>query len=524
MNTLGLVLVIIFALGAFGLLGYTIYKNILVIKKKKEITDIKAFLKKEGIFALISAVSFTIMLSFCYMLFKISPKGSEVTFTIIFGFLTGLSGFLFINVFILHYYGLDFKDQFPKVDKALFKILICSIPVFLISLLYMTNGFAEYWKYPIPNLLSFKNGFVYSGDGGENGLAGIAFYALTFVGGAIFVYFLIDHKYYQQYGKHGIMESTFLFAFPMGILAGRLGYVVGNFDIDFAHRFKAGEWWSMFAIWEGGLTILAGAIGGIVAGIVWFLWRRKQYSVWLAMDIVIPCILIAQAIGRWGNFFNCEVHGMPTSIDNYAWLPTFIVKNGRFSSTAATLEVGQMYTPLFFIEALVNLAGYFILADFFGKLLRKHTELGDLGFGYIIWYGLTRTFMEPLRYSAFNMGNNGYWSWLWAMVFVLVGTLCIVANHLVRYIYRKTHGTYKVDSSAFLKGIITSSAILVASLVLILIGAINMSKSSFATKIAFSQYNVGLICLILGISLITTLFISVPILIEGIKNRKNAKV
>ena len=520
MNVAGLILVIIFGLIAFGLLGYTMYTNIMVVKKKKEIGDIKLFLKKEGLFALISAFAFMFMIGFCYLLFKISPKPSEVAFALIFYLLTGLSGFLYLNVFVLHYYGLDFKDAYPKVDKWLFRVLMICIPVFLISLLYMTNGFAEYWKYPLPNLLSFKNGLVFSGDGGENGLMGVAIYALTFVGGAIFVYFLVDHKYYQQYGKHGIMESTFLIAFPAGILAGRLGYVIGNYELDFAARIKAGEWWSIFAIWEGGLTILAGAIGGIVVGIIWYLWRRKQYNIWLAMDIVIPCILLAQAIGRWGNFFNCEVHGTVTSASNFSWLPTFIVKNGRFSSTAITLPEGEMYAPLFFIECLVNIAGYFVLAYLFGKLFRKHTELGDLGFGYVVWYGLTRTFMEPLRYSAFNMGTNGYWSWIWAMIFVLVGTLMIVANHLIRYIYRKKHDTYKKDDSAFLKGIISTACILVISLTMIIIGLVNMNQSSFAAKIAFNQYNIGLMLMILGISLVSTLVISIPILLEGIKNKK----
>ena len=153
----------------------------------------------------------------------------------------------------------------------------------------------------------------------------------------------------------------------------------------------------MFAIWEGGLTILGGAITGIVVGVAWFLWRNKGYNIWLAIDIIVPTILVAQAVGRWGNFFNCEVHGIAMSSEYWKWLPKFILFNSQYSSVSGFAEAGQIYVPLFFIEFVANLLGYFVLAHLFGVKLRKYTQLGDLAFGYVMWYGMTRVLMEPLR-------------------------------------------------------------------------------------------------------------------------------
>ena len=142
----------------------------------------------------------------------------------------------------------------------------------ILSILFLTEGYAAHVKYPLPNGLSFSKGFV-TPDSGEG--TNIAFYALCILSGAIYVYFICDHKLYLEYGKHGIVESTFLVAFPAGILGARIWYVIGNWNMEFAGR----EWWAMFAIWEGGLTILGGAIMGIVVGVAWYMWRNKGYNI-----------------------------------------------------------------------------------------------------------------------------------------------------------------------------------------------------------------------------------------------------
>ena len=519
-NTLGLILFIVFALVALICLIYPIYLNVMVVKKKKEV-DYPSLIKKEIFFILGFSLSFTLMMASIYLMNNMHPKGHEVFFAVFFGALFSLAIATLINTFILHYYGLDFKDNYPSLDKKLFIFMMASIPIFLISLLYMSNGYAAYWEYPIPNMLSFSDGFIYDIAGGSQG---IAFYALFILGGAIFVYLLCDHRFYQQYGKHGLLESTFLVAFPSGIFWARVGYVIGNFSKEFAPRFPD-KWWSIFAIWEGGITIIWGAVGGIVVGALWFLRFRKGYSLALAADIVVPTILLAQAIGRWGNFFNCEVHGEAVDASYWSWLPIMIVRNGAFSSAsdAPSLIVGEkMYLPLFFIEACINLVGYFVLAKLFGKLWRKNTELADLAYGYIVWYGLTRTILEPFRYGDFKMGSHGYWSWIWAMIFVFVGSALIAFNHIYRHFKKKKNNTLVFHGDPFKKGVISASIISVISLIGIVIGAIMMSQSEFALNIVYNKFNIGLIILVCSLSLLMYLSISVILIKEGVRRKREA--
>ena len=184
------------------------------------------------------------------------------------------------------------------------------------------------------------------------------------------------------------------------------------------------------------------------------------------------------------------------------------------------LPIGQIYVPLFFIECLTNLLGFFVLAHVFGKALRKYTEFGDLAFGYIVWYGLTRVFMEPIRDSAYKMN---FWSWFWSFAFVFIGTLLIVGNHIVRYILRKKKNELYVKSNWFNVGLIGSISVLVSSLALIIPGIIIMMNNTFEnTEPIFNNFNIGLTLLVLGLSLFLGLGISIPRLVEGIKY-KNVK-
>ena len=446
-----------------------------------------------GVFAL----AFATMMISIYLWAGIKPKAYELAASIIGGLFTGILGYISLFTFLLHYYGGgEQKGITPLRDKWMFTILMAAFPLFIIAIIFLTEGYAGYCTYPLVNGLNFQKGFVSPKDiDGPN----LAFYALCILSGAVYVYFLCDHKLYLQYGKHGILESTFLVAFPAGILGARIFYVIGNWSVEFAHA----EWWKVFAIWEGGLTILGGALMGIVVGVAWFMWRNKGYSIWLAVDIIVPTILIAQAVGRWGNFFNCEVHGVLSPTTYWSWLPRFIFENARYSSVSGFAPDGYIYVPLFFIECLTNLFGYFVLAHLFGVRLRKYTQLGDLAFGYIMWYGLTRVLMEPLRDTTFNMGQNGFWSWIWSLVFVIGGALAIAINHLVRYLLHKRDVNHKLY-------LIGSICVAVIGLGLVGLSIALMSTSKAATTLVLNQFNWGLIILTLAISLLFGLIFLLP--------------
>ncbi len=506
-----MVLFIVSALIALVSLGVGIY---LVVDFIKNIIPKVAFiplLTRLAIIIGVFTISFATMMTSIHLWAKNSPNGYELFASIFGGLLVGLCASVSLFSFLLHYYGKsESKGVSEKADKRLFVALMVAFPLLFVSIFFMSDGFARFMTYPLVNGLSFSNGFV-SPDSSNS--PNIAFYALCILSGAIYVYFLCDHKLYIEYGKHGIVDSTFLVAFPAGILGARIFYVIGNWSVEFAGQ----EWWKVFAIWEGGLTILGGAITGIVVGVAWYIWRNKGYNIWLAVDLIVPTILIAQAVGRWGNFFNCEVHGVLSPISYWKWLPDVIEMNARYSSSNGWAPEGQLYVPLFFIECITNLFGYFVIAHVFGKALRKYTQLGDLAFGYVMWYGLTRVFMEPLRDTAFNMGKNGYWSWIWSLIFVLFGALAIAINHIVRY-FKKPK---QIKEMYY---IITSACYLVVGMVLAITGVILMAKSNFATAFTLNQFNWGLILLALGISSLFGLLITVPPILSNKRFKANNEV
>ena len=136
---------------------------------------------------------------------------------------------------------------------------------------------------------------------------------------------------------------------------------------------------SVFYIWEGGIAIYGGVLGA-VAGIIVFC-RIKKISLGAALDLVLLGFLIGQSIGRWGNFFNREAFGAETD----TWL--------RMGLLDPVTGVVTYHHPTFLYESLWNALGFVIL-----HFLSKRREYdGQIALGYVVWYGLGRTFIEGLR-------------------------------------------------------------------------------------------------------------------------------
>ena len=513
---LAIIFLVLFAICA----GISIYLSVTLVKTPMIEVNYKGFLLKSGAFVVGAAISFLVA-AFGLAMWTNAALDFWHGFQLAAGSLLFAATFFgAVNCFIIHYYGRNIPEL---LDKWLFRAIIIGFCAALVMFFVFTNGLAPYLAYPFYNGISFTKGLVRPNDGLATN---IAFYAICILSGAILVYFICDHYMYKEYGQHGILESTFFVAFPAGIIGARIAYVIGEWGTKFDYGHKMTEAfgmqiWAPLAIWEGGLTILGGAIGGIVVGALWYIWRNKGKSVWIPFDLVLPTILIAQAVGRWGNFFNCEVHGYEVSASGWQWLPEIIWRNAIYSSDLGYAAEGNIFVPLFFIEAVVNLLGFFVLAHVFGKALRKYTEIGDVGFGYIIWYGLTRMFMEPLRHPAFQMGEKGYWSWVWSMVFVVVGTLCIVGNHIIRSILRNKRDAYHVESSDKKISIIGSAVIAVVGIALIIVGAVLMSSNQFQMVVIYNGFNMGLILLILGLTIFACLGISIKKLVFALKKPQN---
>lgn len=525
MNVFGIILFAIFAAVAISL--FVIGTKICVdaVKESKILkVDYHVAVKKMTFFALGFGAAFAAVLCSIYLWANISPKPGEWVATILGGIVSGTLMCLCLNWFYLHYYGKDIEE---KLNKWLFRALAIAFPILIVVVMYTTNGFADYVKYPLVNAFSF-NSWSFSRPG-DVSTGGITFYALCILSGAIYVYFLCDHNFYKEYGKHGILESTFLVAFPAGIIGARLFYVIGQWETEFGwdamssmtlfgHEIPV---WAPLAFWDGGLTILGGALMGVVIGVAWFMWRNKGYSIWVAVDLIVPTILIAQAVGRWGNFFNTEVHGIVTSVNNWSFLPKFIINNAQYGRGSGTFAgEGLMYVPLFLVEGITNFLGYFVLAHLFGKRFRKYTELGDLAFGYFIWYGLTRAILEPMRHADFIM--NDLWSWFWGLSFVAIGALCIIGNHFIRHLIDVKKGNYVVRENQEKKSIIGIASAVFAAAIIAVVGVLFMINSNYKLEIRLTNFNIAVLLYVIAGSVL--FFASIPALhlVEAIKHRKSA--
>ncbi|OPZ34396.1 MAG: Prolipoprotein diacylglyceryl transferase [Tenericutes bacterium ADurb.BinA155] len=239
------------------------------------------------------------------------------------------------------------------------------------------------------------------------------------------------------------------------MIGGRIGYVIGNWNGDgaggpnFHQDFLNGRWYTIFEIWNGGLTILGGALGGIIAGVIFFMKRRKYVNVRWAADVIVPTILVAQAIGRWGNFFNHEVYGAEVDMNQWMFLPTWLRNQMAIDfANGQPIAGGKMYVPLFLIESLINLVGYFVIKYAIGKPLKKWLAKGDLAGCYLIWYGITRIIMEPMRDPSFNMGSDGKWSIIWSGIYIGLGVLTILFFHLFDYFRNKKRQAAELQEGA----------------------------------------------------------------------------
>lgn len=367
------------------------------------------------------------------------------------GFLFALFFSSLWTAFYLRFYRADMDVNILKWIKI---ILYTSIPLSLIFFLLMMEGFAPYIKYPlVSGFVIGEGGFswIRAGEKAPKGLH-IAWYGVIMVFSALVAYWISDHRFYQKYHKHGMLDSLLLVAFPAGIIGARIWYVVGNWNGDtgggvaFSKLIGTSDWWKIFAIWEGGLTILGGAVGGIIAGVIFMRLRRKYVDVRWAMDMIVPCILISQAIGRWGNFFNVEVYGSVVSTSSWSFLPTFIQMQMSYNGNGTSLPAGQMHVPLFLIESMINIAGYFIIAYLVPFIWKKYRPNGSLAGCYMIWYGIVRMIMEPLRDSNFNMGTNGMWSFWNSMVYIIIGLVMIGLFFLLDYLKGKKDNSPKEES------------------------------------------------------------------------------
>jgi phosphatidylglycerol:prolipoprotein diacylglycerol transferase len=176
----------------------------------------------------------------------------------------------------------------------------------------------------------------------------------------------------------------------------------------------------MINIRNGGLGIPGAVIGGAIA--LWFYCRNKKLSFPVWLDITAPGVALAQAIGRWGNFFNQELYGIPTN------LPWKIYIDPQHRVTG--YENFSYFTPLFLYESLWNLVNMAILL-WLGRRFEKWLKSGDLFCIYVIMYAIGRFFLEFLRLDASRVGGINFNQTFMVIIAIVSGVLFFL-NHRLR--------------------------------------------------------------------------------------------
>ncbi|GBG95396.1 diacylglyceryl transferase [Ligilactobacillus salitolerans] len=206
--------------------------------------------------------------------------------------------------------------------------------------------------------------------------------------------------------KRGLKEDYFydylLWALPFALIGARLYYVVFEWPYYAAHPSE------IYRIWDGGIAIYGCLIAAVIVLLVYT--RRHQLSSWLFLDVISPSVLLAQGIGRWGNFMNQEAHGRKTSLEflQNLHLPHSIVEQMNIN--------GVYYQPTFLYESLWNVLGFIVLLA-----LRHRPKLfkqGEVFFAYVIWYSFGRFFIEGMRTDSLMLGPLRVSQWLSILLFV----------------------------------------------------------------------------------------------------------
>ena len=429
------------SLALLGLLVFTIYKltknrdpkqKEYVVDKKDNLTFM-LFAIGTGITTVLSSLALVAMKSW-------ELKAIEMLALIFGSFILGSCAAATITAFGLHYYKVDLCEKQKKVCKTL---MIVGLIATILGLWLFTEGIANQDIYPLISGIDFNKGWIH---GNENG--SIKFYGIVIVCGALICYFITDHYSYKKFGEHGLIDTLFIVAFLAGVLGARLWYcLVLEKDYFLAHPnyiiYGVDAQGNAHGIMEGGLAIQGGALGGILVGVLFVLIFRKYIDVRYLMDVAIPTILIAQVMGRWGNFFNNEVHGLQVNADYFKWLPSIIRNNMVYSSTEGIADPGNIWLPLFFIEGVINIGGFFFIRYVLGKLLKFGFGKGYQSAAYIAWYGLVRVCLEPLRVGfTLNVGSSDAYGYMqsWITGFVMIGigiALFLVLYFIHRYRFNK---------------------------------------------------------------------------------------
>lgn len=218
----------------------------------------------------------------------------------------------------------------------------------------------------------------------------------------------------RQIMPDDIIDLLF-FILPIGFIGARLYYVA------FQWPEYAQDPAKILMIWQGGIAIYGGLIAGLITLIVYTYYRHLP--TWLLLDVITPGVMLAQIMGRWGNFMNQEAYGAVTSLDflKGLHLPDFIIQQMFID--------GAYRQPTFLYESFFNLIGLILIL----VLRHKHVfKQGEVALSYVLWYSIVRFFVEGMRTDSLLLGSIRVSQALSAILFVVVVGIVIYRRKVVK--------------------------------------------------------------------------------------------
>ena len=208
------------------------------------------------------------------------------------------------------------------------------------------------------------------------------------------------------------ISSIAMWAVPAGVIGGRAYHVLTDYE-----RFQ-GQWFDAIKIWQGGLGIWGGVTAGVAVG--WWCARRRGLDAWWIISCAAPAIAIAQAIGRWGNWFNQELFGRPTKLP-------WALEVSNNVAVKAGYTAGTTFHPTFLYESV----GCVVLAWLLIRLERRITPArGRLFAWYVVGYTVLRFGTESIRIdTAHHVGGMRLNQWVAIGVFA-TAVLFLVVDRL----------------------------------------------------------------------------------------------
>lgn len=217
----------------------------------------------------------------------------------------------------------------------------------------------------------------------------VHWYGIIIASGVILAVWLAVKEGDKRGIKADDIYDMILWALPAALICARLYYVVFQWSY---YKNNPGE---IIKIWDGGIAIYGSLIGAMIVVILFC--RHRVIPVWLMLDVAAPTVILAQAIGRWGNFMNQEAFGQVTSLSflQGLHLPHFIITQMYIS--------GAYRQPTYLYESLWSLLGFTVLVT-----LRHNPHFfkrGEVFLTYVMWYSFGRFFVEGMRTDSLMLGS-----------------------------------------------------------------------------------------------------------------------